>query len=1373
MLIWARTIRLLVATIIFLGFCTISQASGTDIFEVKRQATPESPVITAKLNPSAFTQLKQASFPDISLPAPGGGSLNLALERFNIIDKDVKFYRGFERLSAEQANLDLVMLRGVVEGENNSTAYLALSSSGSGQGIIRLENGTMYALAKTPEEAAKGWDGEFTISRVTPGHDLPAGVEFCGVGPEHNWITDPGEKDVLVMQQGYRLLKVAIEADQAYYDIFENYGEALSYILINMGAVNEIYMRDLDTKLLVSFVRIWPSGGEPFSADNLFGLFEYWRDNENYDPYHIIHMYSGRTDLPYGGVGYLGNPCGFFSTYSISGYVKGTFADPLNAPNAGTWDLTVCAHEIGHNCGTYHTHDSDAYMPPIDQCTSGIEQRGTIMSYCHILAGGYSNNDLRFHSRVQEVVETFLDGGACFEYDCNDNGIADSEDISSGFSTDTNSDGIPDECQDCNGNSILDPSELAGNDINGNMVLDECENDCNSNDLPDQYEIDVLGLSDDNGNNIPDECDPDCNANGIDDWTEIDLDIADDFDRNGIPDDCQDCNLNGFPDWQDLGRQGNIFVADLDDAIHEFHAASGYPITTYSYGNMVDPKDVHVGAGRRLLVASYGTGSIIEIDLINNDINTLIDTAYGGLSSPTAIETDDPGNIYITDRLGNCVLRYTSTGTFIDSFVTAGSGGLNAPQGLAFGPDGHLYVSSLNDPILQYNGSTGAFMGVFVPSGSGGLTQPRHIVFDTHGDLLVTDYGNATVRRYDGLTGAYLDSIPEDFGHPYGIELLANGEILVSDSSDISGSKRFVSRFFPDGRIKYTMVRGVNNGLTSTAGFAVMPPSSLDCNQNGLPDECDISSGLLTDADANLIPDECETADSDGDGIPNGVDNCPFIANSNQNDEDGDGIGNPCDNCVHTPNESQSDIDGDGLGDECDNCPDYPNPLQADVDYDTVGDSCDVCNDIDNDGYGYPESQFTTCPEDNCPEYYNPDQTDSDGDGIGDACSPLFIVRDTVETGCTRLVVSNNGNSGFTGSIPVLGGVNMDYLAYGECDPEASIYLFTGSPVVGYLDGGDTLVARSIYFTTNNIRQTPIGNPTHSTITTPDYDLFRSGTFVNSTYEIGMERDWYAPKDTDSCNLIIQCLRVYSFDGNPHSGLSIAEAVDFDVPSDSANFNHHNFDTSRKMIYAQGMETVNEPDECQENDARFAGLSLLGSYLNDISALDSTSQPYNGRAADERIYIHPYNGYLSGDLYDLMQNSGYETVSQPGPYTSLMTYFDNYSITPGDTLTIYSVLITVKNGSLADLQNSRDKARRWFDIHILGSGGYMIGDANGDGEVNVSDAVYIINYVFVNGPTPDPLDAANANCDQEVNVSDAVWIINYVFVNGAAPGDCK
>jgi len=67
-------------------------------------------------------------------------------------------------------------------------------------------------------------------------------------------------------------------------------------------------------------------------------------------------------------------------------------------------------------------------------------------------------------------------------------------------------------------------------------------------------------------------------------------------------------------------------------------------------------------------------------------------------------------------------------------------------------------------------------------------------------------------------------------------------------------------------------------------------------------------------------------ADSDGDGVPDALDNCPLVANSTQADGDGDGVGDACDNCPVTANASQADTDGDGVGDACDSCANIANP---------------------------------------------------------------------------------------------------------------------------------------------------------------------------------------------------------------------------------------------------------------------------------------------------------------------------------------------------------------------------------------------------------------------------------------------------------------
>ena len=65
--------------------------------------------------------------------------------------------------------------------------------------------------------------------------------------------------------------------------------------------------------------------------------------------------------------------------------------------------------------------------------------------------------------------------------------------------------------------------------------------------------------------------------------------------------------------------------------------------------------------------------------------------------------------------------------------------------------------------------------------------------------------------------------------------------------------------------------------------------------------------------------------------------------------------------------------------------------------------------------------------------------------------------------------------------------------------------------------------------------------------------------------------------------------------------------------------------------------------------------------------------------------------------------------------------------------------------------------------------GYICGDANGDGNVDVGDAVFIINTVFKGGPEPEPIESGDANDDGNTDVGDAVYIINMVFKGGPAP----
>jgi hypothetical protein len=64
----------------------------------------------------------------------------------------------------------------------------------------------------------------------------------------------------------------------------------------------------------------------------------------------------------------------------------------------------------------------------------------------------------------------------------------------------------------------------------------------------------------------------------------------------------------------------------------------------------------------------------------------------------------------------------------------------------------------------------------------------------------------------------------------------------------------------------------------------------------------------------------------------------------------------------------------------------------------------------------------------------------------------------------------------------------------------------------------------------------------------------------------------------------------------------------------------------------------------------------------------------------------------------------------------------------------------------------------------------VCGDPNGDGRINIADAVFMINYIFRGGPAPDPWQLGDANLDGVLNIADAVYLVQAVFGNGPMPG---
>jgi ELWxxDGT repeat protein len=271
----------------------------------------------------------------------------------------------------------------------------------------------------------------------------------------------------------------------------------------------------------------------------------------------------------------------------------------------------------------------------------------------------------------------------------------------------------------------------------------------------------------------------------------------------------------------------------------------------------------------------------------------------------------------------------------------------------------------------------GDFLVFAANDGATGV-EPWAVTVD---ELFRFDFGDApspypTLLEDDGARHA-----------PEGVMLGASRDIepdgqpdvaAAGDDNDATGDDEDGVTFDTD------LVAGSTATITVTASGAAMLSAWVDFNADGDWDDANerIFSGEAVGAGANSltfpVPDEANigtsfgrfrlsssgvsgttgavnngevedyqvtiAADDDGDGVPNGEDNCPDTANPDQIDTDGNGQGDACD----------PDDDGDGLSDDYENANGL-DPL----------DPADAQGDPDADGYtNLQEADNGTDPND-------------------------------------------------------------------------------------------------------------------------------------------------------------------------------------------------------------------------------------------------------------------------------------------------------------------------------------------------------------------------------------------------------------------------
>ncbi len=63
------------------------------------------------------------------------------------------------------------------------------------------------------------------------------------------------------------------------------------------------------------------------------------------------------------------------------------------------------------------------------------------------------------------------------------------------------------------------------------------------------------------------------------------------------------------------------------------------------------------------------------------------------------------------------------------------------------------------------------------------------------------------------------------------------------------------------------------------------------------------------------------------------------------------------------------------------------------------------------------------------------------------------------------------------------------------------------------------------------------------------------------------------------------------------------------------------------------------------------------------------------------------------------------------------------------------------------------------------------GDADGLGDLDITDAVYLLGYLYLAGPVPPCLEAANVNNDEALDITDAINLLGFLYLGGPPPAD--
>jgi hypothetical protein len=175
----------------------------------------------------------------------------------------------------------------------------------------------------------------------------------------------------------------------------------------------------------------------------------------------------------------------------------------------------------------------------------------------------------------------------------------------------------------------------------------------------------------------------------------------------------------------------------------------------------------------------------------------------------------------------------------------------------------------------------------------------------------------------------------------------------------------------------------------------------------------------------------------------------------------------------------------------------------------------------------------------------------------------------------------------------------------------------------------------------------------------------------------------------------------------------------------------------------------------------------VSTTTDDISAFTKVAEPgppldivmWTEKSVDLSSY-HGQKGYVAIRLNSqdknmlLIDDFGIYLNDDDYKWNTVTTTDESVRLTGLDALSDYECQVRATIGTYAT---------EWSDRLTFTTTNILPGDANGDGDVTIADALAVVNVVLGQSPATFNREAADINQDNAITITDAVGIVNIIL----------